>query len=353
MSTNTNTPVVPDPAKKSKKKRTAIIGACAVIALVAAGAGIGIHAHRTGTAQAEAEDARQTAYTACQQASDGARASLDAYQKAIADSEDTTKIDPATLADSTTLDTLNTARTNPASKPAACDTTMDKGTLDTLTQSWKDAGSTWDKATGDVTTAAQAVTDSQTKKTLDDANTALDGQLADGRALLGSSDGQVADAQTRFDLTDAINQGQALKDSNSTDANAINAAAGAIYNASTEVNDSIGRKQADDAAAAQAEAQAQAQAEAQRQAQAQASRTARSTTSGGTRTTTRPTGGTTRTTSGTTRTTPRATTGGTTSGGATSGGTDGWTYGPGVPSKAHSSDPNAPHDVYDGWNHVS
>ena len=127
MSTNTNTPVAPDPAKKSKKKRTAIIGVCAVIALVAAGAGIGIHAHRTGTAQAEAEDARQNAYTACQQASDGARASLEAYQKAIADSEDTTKIDPATLADRTTLDTLNTARTSPASKPAACDTNMDEG----------------------------------------------------------------------------------------------------------------------------------------------------------------------------------------------------------------------------------
>ena len=311
MSTNTNTPVAPDPAKKSKKKRTAIIGACAVIALVAAGAGIGIHAHRTGTAQAEAEDARQTAYTACQQASDGARASLDAYQKAIADSEDTTKIDPATLADSTTLDTLNTARTSPASKPAACDTGMDEGTLGTLTQAWKDAGSAWDKATGDVTTAAQAVTDSQSKKALDDANTALDGQLTDGRALLESSDGRVADAQTRFDLTDAINAGQALKDSNSTDVNAINAAAGAIYDASVKVNDSIAKKQADDAAAAKAAAQAQEQAEAPAAAQA------RKNTSTGT------TGSTRFTTSG-------STTGGTsdtTRGNTTSGGTD----------------------VYDGW----
>ncbi|OZG49359.1 colicin transporter [Pseudoscardovia radai] len=332
MSTNTNTPVAPDPAKKSKKKRTAIIGACAVIALVAAGAGIGIHAHRTGTAQAEAEDARQTAYTACQQASDGARASLDAYQKAIADSEDTTKIDPATLADSTTLDTLNTARTSPASKPAACDTTMDKDTLGTLTQAWKDAGNTWDKATGDVTAAAQAVTDSQTKKTLDDANTALDQQLTDGRALLGSSDGQVADAQTRFDLTDAINQGQALRDSNSTDANAINAAAGAIYNASVKVNDSIGRKQADDAAAAQAAAQAEAQRQAQ--AQAQASKTTRSTTSGTTRTTTG---------------------GSTTTGTASSGSLP--------PSNAHNAQPDESFffsfgggctsdcGTYDGWNH--
>lgn len=332
MSTNTNTPVAPDPAKKSKKKRTAIISACAVIALVAAGAGIGIHAHRTGTAQAEAEDARQTAYTACQQASDGARASLGAYQKAIADSEDTTKIDPATLADSTTLDTLNTARTNPASKPAACDTTMDRGTLDTLTQSWKDAGSTWDKATGDVTTATQAVTDSQTKKTLDEANKALDGQLTDGRALLGSSDGQVADAQTRFDLTDAINAGQALKDSNSTDANAINAAAGAIYNASVKVNDSISKKQADDAAAAQAAAQAQAQA--------QASKTTRSATGG--------------TTSGATRSTT-GTTSGATTGTASSGSLP--------PSNARNAQPDESFffsfgggctsdcGTYDGWNH--
>lgn len=335
MSTNANTPVAPDPAKKSKKKRTAIIGACAVIALVAAGAGIGIHAHRTGTAQAEAQDARQDAYTACQQASDGARASLDAYQKAIADSEDTTKIDPATLADSTTLDTLNTARTSPASKPAACDTNMSKDALDTLTQAWKDAGSAWDKATGDVTTAAQAVTGSQSKKTLDDANTALDGQLTDGHRLLESSDGQVADAQTRFDLTDAINQGQALRDSNSTDANAINAAAGAIHDASVKVNDSIGRKQADDAAA-----QAAAQAEAQRQAQAQASKTTRSATGG--------------TTSGATRSTT-GTTSGATTGTASSGSLP--------PSNAHNAQPDESFffsfgggctsdcGTYDGWNH--
>lgn len=330
MSTNTDTPpIVPDLTKKSKKKHTAtIIGACAVIALVAAGAGIGIHAHRTGTAQAEAEDARQTAYTACQQASDGARASLDAYQKAIADSEDTTKIDPATLADSTTLDTLNTARTSPASKPAVCDTGMDEGTLGTLTQAWKDAGSAWDKATGDVTTAAQAVTDSQSQKTLDDANKALDGQLADGRALLESSDGQVADAQTRFDLTDAINQGQALRDADSTDANAINAAAGAIYGASVKVNDSISKKQDDDAAGAQAAAQAEAQR------QAQASKTTRSTTSGTTRTTTG---------------------GSTTTGTASSGSLP--------PSNAHNAQPDESFffsfgggctsdcGTYDGWNH--
>lgn len=280
MSTNTNTPVAPDPAKKSKKKRTAIIGACAVIALVAAGAGIGIgvHTHATRTAQAEAENARQTAYAECQQASDTAKASLDAYQKAVTDTQATVQTDPATLADASTIDTLRTAQSSPVTTPGACDTNMDEGTLDTLTQSWKDAGNAWDKATGDVTTAAQAVTDSQSKKTLDDANTALDQQLADGRALLESSDGRVADAQTRFDLTDAINAGQALRDANSTDANAVNAAAGAIYNASVKVNDSISKKQADDAAAAQAAAQA----EAQRQAQAQA---------GGTRSTTGTTSG--------------------------------------------------------------
>ncbi|MFR0555522.1 hypothetical protein [Pseudoscardovia radai] len=305
MSTNTDTPpIVPDLTKKSKKKHTAtIIGACAVIALVAAGAGIGIHAHGTGTPQA--------AYTACQQASDGARASLDSYQKAVADSEDAAKTDPATLADSSTLDTLNTACTSPASKPAACGTNMSKDDLDTLTQSWKDAGAKWDKATGDVTAAAQAVTDSQSKKTLDDANAALDQQLTDGRALLESSDGQVADAQTRFNLSDAINAGQALKDSNSTDVNAINAAAGAIYDASVKVNDSIAKKQADDAAAAKAAAQAQEQAEAPAAAQA------RKNTSTGT------TGSTRFTTSG-------STTGGTsdtTRGNTTSGGTD----------------------VYDGW----
>lgn len=342
--------------RRNRKKRAAIIiASTAIITLIGAGIGIGVHAHATRTAQAEAENARQTAYAACQQASDTAKASLDAYQKAVADTQATVQTDPATLADASTIDTLRTAQSSPTATPGACDTGMDEGTLGTLTQAWKDAGSAWDKATGDVTTAAQAVTDSQSKKTLDDANAALDGQLADGRALLESSDGRVADAQTRFDLTDALNAGQALRDSNSTDANAINAAAGAIHDASVKVNDSIGRKQADDAAAAQAAAQAQAQAEAQRQAQAQAQaqagRTTRSATSGATRTTTRATGGTTRATSGATR----ATTSDTTSGTASSGS---------LPSSnAHNAQPDESFfrgfgggctsdcGTYDGWNH--
>ncbi|MFR0558813.1 hypothetical protein ACLUWO_08055 [Pseudoscardovia radai] len=349
--------------RRNRKRATIIIASTAIITLIATGIGIGVHAHATRTAQAEAENARQTAYAECQQASDTAKASLDAYQKAVTDTQATVQTDPATLADASTIDTLRTAQANATVTPGACDTTMDEGTLDTLTQSWKDAGNAWDKATGDVTTAAQAVTDSQSKKTLDDANTALDGQLADGRALLESSDGRVADAQTRFDLTDAINQGQALRDANSTDANAINAAAGAIHDASTEVNDSIGRKQADDAAA-QAAAQAEAQRQAQAQAQAQANKTTRSTTgttSGATRTTTRSTGGTTRTTtSGTPRATsggsaPRATTGGTTTGTASSGSLP--------PSNAHNAQPDESFfrgfgggctsdcGTYDGWNH--
>lgn len=226
---------------------------------------------------------------------------------------------------------------------------MGKDALDALTRSWKDAGAKWDKATGDVTTAAQAVTDSQTQKTLDDANAALDGQLTDGHALLESSDGQVADAQTRFDLTDALNAGQALKDAGSTDANAINAAAGAIYNASVNVNQSIAKKQADDAAAqAAAQAQAEAQAQAQRQAQAQ-SRASASTGTTRSATPSTTSGSTTGSTRSTTRTTSGSTTGGTS--GTTSGGTD--VYGPWLPSKVYSSDPNAPHEVSDGWNHVS
>lgn len=325
--------------RRNRKRAAIIIASIAIVTLIATGVGVGVHARATRTAQAEAENARQTAYAACQQASDTAKASLDAYQKAVADTQATVQTDPATLADASTLDTLRTAQSSPVTTPGACDTGMDEGTLGTLTQAWKDAGNAWDKATEDVTSAAQAVTDSQSKKTLDDANAALDGQLADGRALLESSDGRVADAQTRFDLTDALNAGQALRDSNSTDANAINAAAVAIYNASVKVNDSISKKQADDAAAAQAAAQAEAQAEAQRQAQAeaqaQAGRTTRSTSlgtsTGGTRTPTRSTGGATRSTGGATRatpratsgvSTPRATTGGTTTGSA-SGSDDG------------------------------
>ncbi|OZG50467.1 colicin transporter [Pseudoscardovia radai] len=287
-------------------RRRVLLAALLAICVAGAGSGFAVWRHGVRAAQAEAvqaEQTRQAAYDACAKAQSDAQTALEAYQNAVADSQQVAATDPSTLADSSTLDALNSARTSPAVSPDACRADLGADALDALTDSWKSAAAAWTQGAEDIQSAAQAVSDSQAAKARQDRVDALNGKIQEARALLDSSDGNVADAQTRFTLTDAINAAQGIVDDQSSAPDAFDQASSGLDAAMGAVNDSIARKQADDAAAAQAAAAA-AQAQAQRQAAVSGSSTGR-----------RQTTGTSRATTGTSGSTGRSTT----SGGAASG----------------------------------
>ncbi|MFR0558017.1 hypothetical protein ACLUWO_03915 [Pseudoscardovia radai] len=279
-------------------RRRVLLAALLAICVVGAGSGFAVWRHGVRTAQAEAvqaEQTRQAAYDACAKAQSDAQAALEAYQNAVADSQAVAATDPSTLADSSILDALNSARTSPAVSPDACRADLGADALNALTGSWQSAGAAWTQGAGDIQSAAQAVTDSQAAKTRQDRVDALNQKIQEARALLESSDGNVADAQTRFTLTDAINAAQAIADDQSTAADAFDQASSGLDAAMGSVNDSISKKQADDAATAQAAAAAAAQAQAQqRQAAVSDSATGRRQATGTSRATTGTPGSTSR-----------------------------------------------------------
>lgn len=102
---------------------------------------------------------------------------------------------------------------------------------------------------------------------LDAAKAALNGKVSQARALLDSSNDNVAEPQTRVALTDAINADTVLE---STDPDAYTQAIQPLQSAMDGVNASVDKKKQDDAAAAQAAADAAAKAKADADAQAAA-----------------------------------------------------------------------------------
>ncbi|WP_143516449.1 hypothetical protein [Pseudoscardovia radai] len=241
-----------------------MIGVAVCVGIVlGAVCGVGAWQHSLAWAHAAGE-AQKAAYDACAKAQSDAQTALEAYQNAVADSGAVAATDPATLADASVLDALNSARTSPAVSPDACRVDMDADALDALTDSWKSAGAAWTQGAQDIQSAAQAVTDSQAAKARQDRVDALNGKIQEARALLESSDGNVADAQTRFTLTDVINAAQGIADDQTSAPDAFDQASSGLDAAMGSVNDSISKKQADDAAAAQAAQAAAAQAQQRR-----------------------------------------------------------------------------------------
>jgi len=284
------------PGKRKHGRGRVVLAALIAICVVGAGSGFAVWRHGVRSAQAEAvqaEQTRQAAYDACAKAQSDAQTALEAYQNAVADSQTVAATDPSTLADSSTLDALDSARTSPAVSPDACRADLGADALDALTGSWKSAGAAWTQGAGDIQSASQAVSDSQAAKARQDRVDALNQKIQEARALLDSSDGQVADAQTRFTLTDAINAAQGIVDDQTSAADAFDQASSGLDAAMGSVNDSIARKQADDAAAQAAAAAAQAQAQ-QRQAAVSGSATGRRQATGTSRAATGTSGSTSR-----------------------------------------------------------
>ncbi|MFT8330876.1 hypothetical protein [Bifidobacterium psychraerophilum] len=103
--------------------------------------------------------------------------------------------------------------------------------------------------------AKAAAASEQAKQELDSAKSELSSTISDAHTLLDSSNDNVADPQTRVDLTDAINTATAI-DSDSPDD--FTDAVQPLQSAMDKVTASVEQKKADDAAAAQKAAEEKA-----------------------------------------------------------------------------------------------
>lgn len=259
--TNASTP----PRKTSRKRMIAII---AIIALIAAGAGGGFalwrHQEQARITAMELTQAKER----CAKAADARRLAQNEWQTLVDGQAATTaKTDKTSVKDTSTLDKLNEELKAKAPTPAACTGDTAAG-VDAKTRSLTGETAWYRSHTASLTKAVKAV----------DASV-LDKTVADGQALLASSEGKVADEATRTALKQAVDKRDAT----------------AIGQATDKVQASMKAKQeADEAAArAKAEAEAAAAAAAQAKAQAQARRSSGTTTRRSGQSTTRRQSGTT------------------------------------------------------------
>lgn len=271
----TDTTVIPTtdtstgtPTKKTPQKR--MIAIIAIIALIAAGAGGGFalwrHQEQARITAMELTQAKER----CAKAADARRLAQNEWQTLVDGQAATTaKTDKTSVKDTSTLDKLNEELKAKAPTPAAC-TGDTAAVLDSRTRSLTGETAWYRSHTASLTKAVKAVEAS-----------VLDKTVADGQALLTSSEGKVADEATRTALKQAVDK---------RDAAAIGTATGKVQ-ASMKA-----KQEADEAAArakAEAEAAAAAAAQAKAQAQAQARRSTGTTTRRSGQSTTRRSTGTT------------------------------------------------------------
>ena len=232
--TNTST-------SESKIRKPAIIAvaAIAIVALLAGGGWCGWKAY-TGRELAEARQA-------CVEASEGYRKAVNGYSKLVdGDAAAASKVAAGQVADAKTVDALSEELKATEPKTVAC-VADDMAGYESKTNLVEKNTGWYGKHAKSLEAAVKAVNDSKLAKTVSDAE-----------QLLKDSDGKVADAATRDELSKAIK---------AKDADAIAAA-------SRKVNDSVtakrkadeeAQRKADEEAAAQAAAEAAAAAQAQTQ----------------------------------------------------------------------------------------
>lgn len=220
---------------KKKSRKPAVI-AVASVAAVAVLAGGGWFVWKT-YANHELAEARQ----ACVEASESYRKAADSYSKLVdGDAAAASKVAAGQVADAKTVGALSKELKVTEPKTVAC-TADDKAGYESKTGLIEKNTGWYAKHTKSLKAAVGAVNDSKLEKTVSDAE-----------RLLKDSDGKVADAATRDELSKAVKARDADK----------------IAAASKKVNDSVTAKtKADEEAQRKAEEEAAAQATAQAQTQ--------------------------------------------------------------------------------------
>ncbi|WP_143272234.1 colicin transporter [Alloscardovia macacae] len=214
---------------------------------------------------------RAQAVEACTKANTAYNAAYTGYEKAVKNASSVLESVPADqVADAKTRESLETlAKTSVKKTPAAaCDIN--------LLSAWTATTSTIDQqaqtltaTSGKLDKAVKAVQESQKTKQLNDAKSAAQAKLYEANQLYQSSDGKVADNQTRDQLKTALDSLTNTLNDTKASVEGVNTALSALQQTVDGVNASVQAKTDADNAAAAAAAAAQAQ---QQTAQAQAQR---------------------------------------------------------------------------------
>lgn len=237
----TGDPTGTHPMKPSRKRLVAAAVAV-VLVLAGMGGGIALWRHRQAVEREALELAQ--ARDRCAKTADARRLAQNEWQALVdGDAAAMAKTDKASVKDTGTLDKLGKELDAKAPATAAC-TGGTASQVDAKTRHVSGETAWYRRHTASLTKAVKAVETS-----------ILDKTVADGQALLTSSEGKVADEATRTALRQAVDK---------RDATAIRQATGnvrASMKAKQEADEAAARAKAEaEAAAAAAAAQAQAQA---------------------------------------------------------------------------------------------
>lgn len=231
--------------KKSRKRLVGIVAAIVAVCLVGAYAGATVwENHRLNVVSSESESA-STVLAAALKDGEKLAGSVKASQ----------------LADSKTLDTLNSAvdSAEAFSQPSADANSWLLWNVWGVKNTLMSANKTSSTLTASLRDAIDNVTTSKDEKTLADAKSALDKAITAAEKVYKDSDGKVSDSKTRDALKKAIDSAKKMRDASDSETQDHKDNKTKVEAAVKKVQESIEAKTKADEAAAAALAQAQAQ----------------------------------------------------------------------------------------------
>lgn len=185
----------------------------------------------------------------CRSAYDALTSATAKADDAVAAAQDTAGLDSSSVADSATLDTLNNAIKEPDSlkNVIECDGSADTSAISQATQSIRRATNDQNSRIKAIASAVSSVDKSQERKTIEDEQTTLSAKRDAAQSLFDSSNGKVADEDTRTALQEAIVQASALiNDSTADSQTALQQASDRLDDAMKAVNASVKKKTDDE-----------------------------------------------------------------------------------------------------------
>lgn len=238
-----------EPEAQPKKKRSpwlivAIVAVVVIVIALAVGGFVYWNSLKNDSAHSQALAACNTSNTAANDASEKLSQALDGSKKAQA-------VTSSQVADTSTVKSLKSAveAGQNMDKVSKCSYMASASQLNSVAKKNTTLASAMKKQASTITAAAKAVTESQTKKAVDDAKKKLSAEVSTARTLLDQSAGAVTDDTTRTSLQDAINAANTALNKNGVTADELAKVLTALQNAEKSVQTSMQEYQAQQAAA--------------------------------------------------------------------------------------------------------
>lgn len=231
------------PENQSKKRSpwliVAIVAVAVVIVALTAGGLVYWNSLKNDGAHAAALAACNASTTSANEAGDKLSQALDGTKKAQA-------VTASQVADAGTVETLKSAIESGRNmgKASQCVYAAPTAQLNGAAKKNATLTSSMKKQASAITAAAKAVTESQTRKTVDDAKKKLGSELSAARALLAQSAGAVTDDATRTALDGSIKSAEGAMNKREVTADELAKALTALQDAEKSVQSSMQEYQA-------------------------------------------------------------------------------------------------------------